>query len=71
MKNDLVTIMSFTDSHEVATIRCFLESEDIITVLQGECSSRIYPIPEGVKLQVREEDLERAMDLLKKGGYVH
>jgi len=70
MQNDLVTIMSFTDSHDAATVRCFLESEAVFTVIQGEFSSRIYPIPGAVKIQVREEDLERAIDLLKSGGYL-
>ena len=70
MQNDLVTIMSFTDSHDAATVRCFLESEAVFTVLQGDISAPLYAIPGAVKLQVREEDLERAIDLLKTGGYL-
>ena len=72
-KNDLVTVMSFYNSHEAATVRCFLESEGIMVVMQGELAADIYPFtnPLGnVKLQVREEDLEHAIDLIKKGGYV-
>ena len=73
MKDDLITIMSFTDTHESATVRCFLESEDIITFIQGEFSAQIYPFSNAsgnVKLQVREEDVERAIELLKTGGYL-
>ena len=73
MKNDLVTIRSFADSHEAATLRCFLESEGIMTVMQGEFFAQIYPFSSAsgnVKLQVRGEDLELAIDLLKKGGYL-
>ena len=70
MKNNLITIMSFTASHEAAIVRSFLESEGVFTVLQGEASAWLYPIPDAIQLQVREEDEEQAIDLLKQGGYL-
>lgn len=72
MSPTLITIMTFTDSHEAAVVRSFLESEEIFTVLQGEYSAQIYPYSSNqghVQLQVNENDLESAIQLLKKGGY--
>lgn len=68
----LVTIKTFTFSHEVAIVRGRLESEGIYCFTQDELTAQVQPFHSiaigGVKLQVREEDVERAIALLKESG---
>ena len=70
----LVTIKAFTFSHEVAIVRGRLESEGIYCFVQDELTAQVNPFYSiaigGVKLQVREEDVEKAVILLKESGYI-
>ncbi len=74
MNNDLVTIKTFTYPHEAGIIRSRLESEGIYCFLQDELTAQVHPFYSnaigGVKLQVREEDLEKAIRILKESGYL-
>jgi hypothetical protein len=72
--NSWITIKTFTYPTEVAVLRSRLESEGIECFVQDELITQINPFYSnavgGVKLQVRKEDVERAMEILKEGGYL-
>ena len=68
----LVTIKTFTYSHEVAVIASRLEADGIRCFVQDGLTTQIHPFMSsaigGVKLQVREEDVEEAIAMLKESG---
>ncbi|MDD6210814.1 MAG: DUF2007 domain-containing protein [Bacteroidales bacterium] len=70
--NKLVTIKTFTYPHELAIIRSKLESEGIYCFAQDELTAQVHPFYSnaigGIKLQVREEDIEKAITILKENG---
>lgn len=71
---NLVTIITFTYAHEITIIRGKLESEGIDCFVQDELTAQVNPLYSnaigGVKLKVRESDAERAIEILKEGGYL-
>lgn len=71
---NLVTVKTVTYPHEVGLIRSFLESEGILCSVQDELTIQVYPLAAnafgGVKIQVLERDVENAINVLKKGGYL-
>lgn len=73
--SNLITIKTFTYPHELAIIRSRLESEGIYCFAQDELTAQVHPFNSnaigGIKLQVREEDVERAISILKEGGYIN
>lgn len=65
-----VNIISFNHTMHVYLPKTKLESEGIEVILQDELSSHISPADiGGVKLLVKEEDFDRAHDLLNEWGY--
>jgi len=68
----LVTIKTFTYSHEAVIIRSRLEADGIRCFVQDELTTQIHPFMSsaigGVKLQVRDEDAEEAIAMLKESG---
>jgi hypothetical protein len=72
--DNLITIKTFTYSSEVLVLRGRLESEGIECFVQDELTIQVDPFYSntigGVKLKVRESDLEKAMEILKEGGYI-
>ena len=68
----LVTIKSFLTPSEANLMQTYLAAEEIYSFLKDEHSVVMQPYLAnamgGVKLQVREEDAERAVDVLKKAG---
>ena len=75
MKNErFITVLTFTFPHEVAIIRGRLESEGIFCFVQDELTIQVQPFYSnaigGVKLQVRESDLDRTIEILKETGYI-
>lgn len=74
MENPFVTVKTFTFPHEAAVIRALLESEEIECFLKDELTVQMNHFNSnaigGVKLQVREADYFRALELLKEGGFV-
>ena len=60
--------------HELAVARSWLESEGVECYVKDELTVQVNPFYSnaigGVKLQVREEDAERAIQLLKEGGFL-
>ena len=69
-----VTVLTFTYSHEVAIVRGRLESEGIDCFVQDELTVQVHPFYSnaigGVKLQVREQDLKQAVEILRETGYI-
>ena len=68
----LVTIKTATYSHEVAVIASRLEADGIRCFVQDGLTTQIHPFMSsaigGVKLQVRQEDVEEAIAMLKESG---
>ena len=66
---DLVTIKAFDESMQAHLVKSKLESEGIECWLLDDHSVSVQPWASfalgGVKLQVREADLERANEILK------
>ena len=73
MQEKLVTIKVFTFLPELYMAKSFLESEEIMCFVKDEIISQVLPLVPtifgGVKLQVREEDAEKAIQLLIEGGF--
>jgi hypothetical protein len=68
-----ITIKTFTLPAEVAVIRTRLESEGIECFVMNEFTAQVNPLFSnavgGVQLQVKEQDVENAMAILKEVGY--
>ncbi|HON51981.1 MAG TPA: DUF2007 domain-containing protein [Bacteroidales bacterium] len=64
-----VTIQTFTYAHEAYIAQSKLESFGIETFLQDELTTQIIPVYSyatgGVKLQVHEQDVEKALKILE------
>ena len=75
MNNEkIITIYTFTFPNEAAIIRSRLESEEIAYFIQDELTVSVFPFYSntigGVKLQVKESDVPRAIEILKESGYL-
>jgi hypothetical protein len=72
--DNFVTIKTFTYATEVAVIRGRLESEGIECFAQDELTVQANPFYSnaigGVKLQVKQSDLRKAIEILEEGGYL-
>jgi hypothetical protein len=68
----LITIKSFLTPGEADLMQSYLAAEDIYSFLKDEHSVTMQPYLAnaigGVKLQVREEDAERTMEVLRSAG---
>ena len=76
MSNEkIITIYTFTFAHEVAIVRGRLESEGIACFAQDELTLQVSPFYSnaigGIKLQVLERDVPRAVEILKEAGYLN
>jgi hypothetical protein len=73
-ENHLVVVMSVTYAYELAVLRQELEHAGIESFLKDELTVQVNPFLSnaigGVKLQVRERDLPRTLEILKEGGYL-
>ncbi|KAA6302398.1 MAG: hypothetical protein EZS26_001511 [Candidatus Ordinivivax streblomastigis] len=73
-KEKLVTLLTFTYPSEMYVLRSRLESEGIACLAQDELTIQVNPLYSnalgGVKLQVLESDVERALEILREGGYM-
>lgn len=68
----LVTIKTFTYASDAGLVQSYLDSEEIPTFLKDEFMTGVYggaSTVGGIKLQVKAEDVERAIQKLKEGGY--
>lgn len=56
---------------DIQLAKTYLESEGITTLLQNELAAQVYSnAVDDAKLLVRETDVDRGMEILKKGGYI-
>lgn len=70
--NQLIEIARFQTQSEADTARCLLESEGIQCFFKDELMSQVYGnigAFGGIKLEVPQEDLPLALEVIKKGGY--
>ncbi len=69
-----ITVLTFTYPQEVAIVRGRLESEGIECFVKDEFMAQVYHFYSaaigGVKLQVKESDLAKAVEILKEAGYI-
>ncbi|MFN0031312.1 MAG: putative signal transducing protein [Flavobacteriales bacterium] len=71
MTDDFVTIYICAYANEVMLPRMQLEAEGIACFVKDEYTDPIVSIANGgVKLQVREQDCERAIDILTGAGFL-
>lgn len=68
-----VTIKRFTYPYEVSVIQGRLETEGIQTFVKDENITTVHPFSSnaigGIKLQVKESDVEKANAILRSSGY--
>ena len=70
MNNDLITIKTSDIPGEMAVAKTYLEDNEIFCFLKDELINQVHPFAMGgTKLQVREEDAMRAIELLIEGGF--
>lgn len=69
-----ITVLTATFGYEIAVIRGRLETEGITCFVQDELTVQVNPFYSnaigGVKLQVKESDLNQAIEILKETGYI-
>jgi Zn finger protein HypA/HybF involved in hydrogenase expression len=75
MENEkFITVLTATYGYEIAVIRGRLESEGITCFAKDELTVQVHPFYSnaigGVKLQVRESDLNQTLEILKETGYI-
>ncbi len=68
------TILTFTYPHEAHMAKAYLESNGIEVFIQDEMMAQVHNFYSnaigGVKLQVRETDVEAGLKFLESGGYI-
>ena len=72
--DNFVTIMTFTHPTELAVLRTRLEADGIECLVLDELTAQVNPFYSnaigGVKLQVKESDVPKTIEILKEGGYI-
>lgn len=72
--DNFITVLTVTYPSELAIIRGRLELEGIECFVRDELTAQVNPFYSnaigGIKLQVKESDLENAMIILKETGYI-
>jgi len=76
MKSEkLKTILTVTFAHEAIVAKGRLEAEGVFCFLKDELTVQILPFHsnavDGIKLQVREDDFDRAVEILKESDYAN
>lgn len=67
----IIMTASPTAPFDIQLAKNYLESEGIETLLQNELAAQVYSnAVDEAKLLVKENDAERAIDILVKGGYI-
>jgi hypothetical protein len=71
--NDWVTIATFNYAHQAAMLKGRIESENILCNMKDEYTATANPLYAtaigGVKVQVRESDVQRVIPILRDLGY--
>lgn len=68
----LVELARFRQNSEAELVRSYLESEGIKCVLNDSLSNQLfggYIDLSGVKLEVMQDQLPKALELMKEGGF--
>lgn len=72
--DDFVTIMTFTYPTELVVLRAQLEDDEIECRVLNELAVQVYPFYSnaigGIKLQVKQSDIQRANEILNSGAYI-
>lgn len=68
--NDWVTIAYYVNPVEIAVLKDRFEEEGIACFVKEENSAYQFSTNGGTKIQVRENDKERALEILKETGYL-
>lgn len=70
----LVTVATFWYQHQLLLVKSMLESEGIPCFTKDELTIQIQPLLSiplgGIKLQVFESDVDRALNILHESGYL-
>jgi hypothetical protein len=71
----LITIKAYLGPVEASMMHSILESEEVYSFLKDQNSVIMAPYLAnaigGIKLQVRESEVEKAVDILKEAGYLN
>ena len=71
---NFITIMTFTGLSDLAIPRTLLEANGVKCRVLDELTIQVSPLYSnaigGVKLQVRENDIQKAINILKDGGFI-
>lgn len=68
----MVQIATFPSEAEAGILQTYLEAEGIICYLRDELTNQIYgsiSVMGGIKVDILEKDLPRALELMREGGY--
>jgi hypothetical protein len=68
----LITIMNFGNAGQAQLVKGYLESFNIEAFIQDELMAQIYTpnIVGGIRLQIKETDAKKALELLVEGGFI-
>ncbi|MBK5721344.1 DUF2007 domain-containing protein [Dysgonomonas sp. Marseille-P4677] len=67
---NLVTVKSSDIYNDISIAKTYLEDNGIFCILKDELTNQVHPYAiGGVKLQVKNEDVEEAIKLLIEGGF--
>ncbi len=72
--NNWITIATYEYSQQAHMVKNYLESEGIVVFMKDDMTAQVASYYAhaigGIKLQVREDDFDRAIEVLEKGGYI-
>lgn len=70
---EFITVQIFNNPNDCYMAKAYLESAEIVCLVQDEIVSQVYPLANnaigGIKLQVSSEQAEEAVQLLIEGGF--
>lgn len=68
--SEMITVKTSNIPGELAVAKSYLEDQNVYCFLKDELINQVQPFAVGgIKLQVREEDAEQAINLLLEGGF--
>lgn len=72
--DNLVKLKTFTHSHDAELMKAFLEDSGIFVILKDDMMANMHMLYSqmggGVRLYIKESDLEKARDILRYAGYI-
>ena len=72
--DNFITIKTFTGPSDLAIPRTLLEANGVECRILDELTIQVSPLYsnaiDGIKLQVRESDIQKAVEILKDGGFI-